>query len=108
MSEPGYGTRHPRTSAAAAHRKLFGCHWRGAIFAHVDGPLRPLHDPAHHWHKRFQRHGVVIWIECVLVVARAKCRRVLECRMTAELFAHVSIEPEIVKEIITLENAVVG
>jgi hypothetical protein len=41
-----------------------------------------------------------------LVVELAEASRILEMRMTAKLFAHVAIHPEVMEEIIALEDAV--
>src|SRR3954469_4137584 len=81
---------------SAANNDLFSRHGR-LIFAHVDRALRPRHNPAHHRNKRLKWHGVVIRIEGVLIVTRAKSRRSLIRRMATELLAHVPIEPEIVE-----------
>src|SRR6478672_2550458 len=87
-------------------RKLLRGEGRWFFLTHIDGALRSLHHAAQHRHEGLERHGVVIGIEGVLVVAGAEHRGALEAGMPAELLTHVPVEPEIVEEIVALEDAV--
>ena len=54
-----------------------------------------------------KRKRLVFRIKTILVVLLAKLRTVLPVRVLSEAVPHVAIEPEVMEEVVALENAVV-
>ena len=61
----------------------------------------------HHGFEKLQWQRVIVRVERWAVIFVDEFFGVSKPLMTAELFAHVPIKPKMVKEVVTLENAVV-
>src|SRR5439155_14472122 len=73
----------------------------------VDRVLRRREDTPDHRLEELEGRRVVARIEAVLIVAAAEVRAGLPVRMIAVAVAHVPIEPQVMEEVVALEDAVV-
>jgi len=84
---------------------LFRCALRLARIL-VNGILRRREHSAQHRLEKFKRRAFQRGIERGVVIDLAKARGALEMRMAAELLSHVSIQPDVLEEVVALEDAV--
>src|SRR5262249_18126763 len=74
------------------------------VFWDVDRVLDRGEDLTNHGLELLEPHTLVFRVECRLIVYGAEVFRVCVPRVIAELIPHVPIEPEVVEEVVTLED----
>jgi hypothetical protein len=84
------------------------CSTAGFGNAQIDAVNGPGEQTPHHRFEKVERRAVVGRVERGLVIQLAEARGVRIMRVTGKAVEHVAIHPEVMEEIIDLENAVIG